>query len=190
MRAVAIHITGKSWPSARLSVRSQERIDQALRALQRPGMPIVYSADDSVCGAILAAWSVADYCVVRQHLHAVRCGSTNERAAHPKERARQFAGWLAHHPAIGLKHMLRLTRRVPAPRPLGALLDDSAARTLMLYGSCTRSETSLLLAQRSAPAETFVVPATDPPPLSEIRMPSIGSFISIGDIALDSCAKD
>ena len=161
LRAVACHIAGYGRLFARLSARTPEQTDQALDALYGFGVPVVCSADGNICTAGFAVWSVADYCVAGQHLHlhTVRCGSISERAARPKERARQFAAWLAHHPAIGLKHMLRLTRQRPVPRQLGALSTDAAARAILLYGSGSRTEMRLLLAERSAQIGALAVPA-------------------------------
>ena len=162
VRAVAIHISGNSWPSARLSARTLEQTYRALDALHGLGVPVVCSADDSICGAGSAAWSAADYRVAGQHLHAIRCGSTSEQASRPRERALQFAAWLAHHPAIGLKHMLSLTRQRLFPRSYGALPADAAARTTVLNGAGTRTEMKLLLAERSAQADIRIAPAPRP----------------------------
>ncbi|MDC0525473.1 enoyl-CoA hydratase-related protein [bacterium] len=159
VRAVVFHIAGNSWPSARLSARTLVQTDRALHALHSLGIPVVCSADESVCGASLVAWSAADYRVAGQHLHAVLCGSTSERVSRPRERARQFATWLVHHPVIGLQHMLSLTRKRLASRPDNALSRDVMARTILLYSSGTRTEMRLLLAERSAQAEAHIVQA-------------------------------
>ena len=73
VHAVAFHISGVSWPSARLSARTLEQIYQVLDTVHGLGIPIACSVDDNVCRAGSAAWSAADYRMVGQHLHAVCC---------------------------------------------------------------------------------------------------------------------
>ena len=123
LRAVVLHIIpGTNHLDA--SAHDSERASRAITALHALGVPVICSAEDNLFDNIrMAVWSAADYRIGSLHAHLLtpsRCATISERAAHPKQRALLFAAWLAHHPAIGLKHMLRLTRHRPASRPQSA----------------------------------------------------------------------
>ena len=104
VRAVAFHIAESSPPCARFPARTLEQIDQTLDTLHGLGLPTVCSADGNVCGTGLAAWPAAHCRVAGEHqaLQAVRYGSTSERTTCARDRALQFAAWLAHHPGCAL----------------------------------------------------------------------------------------
>ena len=118
LRSVVINIACESEaqdPSARML----ERADQVAITFCNLRVPLVCSVggQGNVDGGTLRAiWRMADY-----RIGAARCGAVgaahhreglvNELSKAPKERALQFAFWLAHHPPMGLKHMLALTRR-------------------------------------------------------------------------------
>ena len=160
LRAVALNIVGGD--NLATSVLTFERVGEALGALHTLGVPIVCSVDGHVQGVGKSVWSAADYCTAgeRTNLHAVRHGATSKRTACPREHATDFAAWLAHHSAIGLRHMLCLMR----PRLRDERTTDEVGRATLLYGAGTRSETRLPVAWRKAQMEALASP--DPVPAS------------------------
>ena len=159
LRAVVLHVGQSRGLDG--SARALEQIDNMLDVLNALGVPVVCSMDGKIDGMSLAALTAADYLIAGQHVvsHAVRGGSISERAVSPRERAAVFAAWLVDHAAIGLTHMLHLTRLWPArgghsvrPGPVlhGSRSTHKAGCNILLHGTRTRSETSLLLASQSA----------------------------------------
>ena len=108
LRAVVLHVISQLGGSARKlqlgrSARAREslsRVSEVVHALSVP-VVVVCSAvfDDRIGGSGLWRLPAAEYRVAGQHSDQCifRRGSTSERAVCPRERARQFAAWLAHH---------------------------------------------------------------------------------------------
>ena len=154
LRAIALDIVGAV--DLAVPVRTSERAGHALAALHALGVPIVSSADDNFGGANIITCSEADYRVggKRINLQAASNGSVSERAACPRERAIHFAAWLAHHPAIGLRHVLRLMR----PRPIEAVSTAAAAGAMLLFGAGTCCEMRLRQSRWDAEAAVCAAP--------------------------------
>ena len=80
-----------------------------------------------------------------QAREAQRLGLASEVTETPRaaeKRAIQFAAWLAHHPAVGVKNMLALTRRTQssAPHTHEAMAAAAAARLSLLNPFGTAAE--------------------------------------------------
>ena len=171
LRAIAlrIHVATAAYVG---STRAWERMSVAIEELHALGVPIICSADGEIGAFSLAICSSADYLIAGRHtkvrtvdrqmgvLEAQHLGlisETTDDLAAADERAMHFAAWLAHHPALGLKHMLALTR--PRVNVQCAHSARAVARLALLHPIGTRAENRLHIAQSSAQVEA-VEPTT------------------------------
>ena len=110
IRAVVLHIGSAVLP-CRGSERTTRRMERGLDELHALGVPIVFSSDDALDSSTLRTFHAADYLVAdASAMAAHRVGLAAEMNRAPEEQALHVAEWLAQQPAIGIKHMLSLTR--------------------------------------------------------------------------------
>ena len=184
LHAIAIIITdcqgASPWLSTKRAMGQMQRTIWALHAL---GVPIVCSANTEIDGSAVALWLAADYRIADERavcekqvathmpdrifskrifpLDAQRYGLPSKSADAPagsEERCVRFAAWLAHQPAIGLMHMLALTRTRPcfAPCQSRALTAPALMKLKLLLLAWSRTEMSLELQRQVACTETCV----------------------------------
>ena len=149
LRAVILHLENEgsgSVASCPPSNRAMHRVRRAAGMLCQLYVPVVGCACGHVFGVALTILDAADYRIVerssllksRLPVEAQRARVLHEVVAeawYAFERAQLFAGWLAQHPPIGLRHVLALTR---PDNDLGSLHHVSGTLRRVLH-LCARS---------------------------------------------------
>ena len=183
VRAIAINLVGgKGTPFPRPSERSNSRLRRCLAAVRSLAVPVVCSCSGEVSALSLAVSLAADYRIIDQRavyfsgdasarrvgvVEAQRKGWVSQVVHLPdqvEEQAWRFAAWLAHQPAIGLKHMLGLTRSPGrSPTQVARSASRGATRQLALLAVSSCPETRLELQRCVHPPESANDPTPRPP---------------------------
>jgi enoyl-CoA hydratase/carnithine racemase len=179
LRAVTIGIGHQDTQSLHLSERGAAWMKQAISELQALHVPVVCYANAQMQGPGLSTWHAADYRIsgpgaiftvspcerASQNpsakfgtVAAQRCGVTSQVSSSQgsaEEHATQFGAWLAHHPTVGLIHMLALTRskRDAAARSRNADPVTAWVKLGLLHSACTSAERKLELLRHIAMTE-------------------------------------
>ena len=151
LRGVVLHLRNFFHGQVHMhaSRRTTEQMEDAIAALHELGVPIICYADTLPRGLAWKIWLAADHRMAtavpdRRDIHAQRCSLLDGPAGYShggQAEAVQFASSLAQHPAIGIRHMLKLTREK---------IENSRASTPMVLTSMLRAHWPELLYETSS----------------------------------------